>query len=203
MKVKVIDEKAREIVAPFAVYEGMHLSGTFENHIEKVQRWFDSSICDVGSKLSRCSDYMKLTEENKIILEWLKTHEIVCLDDFSAVSWGIVFNEEIDMFSIRYPLVKTSFFDYEVFRGFTLKEKLEWLSENCESIPFRYMYETISVTDGEPYKFSHIQRDEYVMSLLSNFLETSHRPNPNAYYTIHYSAKTHNYYLKRFRKDAN
>jgi len=137
----------------------------------------------------------------------MKDHsdKLRCIGDFSGLEFGITFDEETERVLLRYPTITERNniklypnYNEDEFRSKSFIEKLDWMYEYCEFIPYRLALETIFIDGYQSHKYSHIKKDSYAMKLLEKYLNNGeYEPKDDIYYYIKYSKKTSSYYLKR------
>lgn len=195
---------------PYEAYSTLERIGVnFEEYKRKIYGWVENNSLGViiSENINEVFNLVKPLDENNLIKEWLLKHvnKLRYIGDFSGLAFGIAIVEETEGIELRYPYYidvddKDLYpgYDEVLFREMDVIAKLDWMHEHCEFIPFRVLYEDISLTDNKSHKFSHIKRDKWVMRLLDPYINgLQYQPSDEAYYFICFDSKTNTRYLKR------
>lgn len=180
----------------------------FEQYKKKIYTWVseNSNFSNIESRIEKAFSYVENSKFNQSLKIWFNNHidKLRYIGDFSGLDFGIMFNEETEKIIMRFPSMIDEedkqlypLYDEDEFKNMKIIDKLEWMYNNCEFIPFRVIYEDIE-PEYTSHKFSHIKRDSFSMNLLKDYLENSQfQPKDNIYYFIKMNPKTKQYYLKR------
>lgn len=194
---------------PYEAYTKYERRESFDKYKEKIYGWVSKNTwnMDILKNIDDMFALVQNSDKNNTVKQWLVNHIDKCryIGDFSGLEFGIQISEESESIVLRFPCYidendKALYpgYDEMSFKDLSIIDKLEWLYENCEFIPFRVIYEEISLSDDRSYKFSHIKRDNWAMRMLDSYLNgLKYHPNDNAYYFIEFNAKTRVWYLKR------
>lgn len=195
---------------PYEAYTKFERRESFDKYKERIYGWVKKNTwnMDILKNIDDMFSLVQNSDKNNTIKKWIVEHIEKCryVGDFSGLEFGIQINEESENISLRFPCyieevdkVLYPGYDEMSFKDMDMMARLEWMYENCEFIPFRVIYEDISVSDEErSYKFSHIKRDTYVMRLLEKYIsDLKYQPSDNVYYFIGFNTKTKTWYLKR------
>lgn len=179
----------------------------FEEYKNKIYSWVKKNSWNYCKEtltvyIRSCDDD---SEFNKDIQEWLFNHldKIRYIFDFSGLSFGIQFEQRLNQFDIRYPIYirendKPLYpsYDEKTFGYMGIIDKLEWMYDHCEFIPFRIIVEDLY--DEYSHKFSHIKTNTDIMEKLVDYLVgLQYSPSDNVYYYICFDSKKKRWYLKR------
>lgn len=182
----------------------------FEEYKDKINGWVLSNtvlLPDMASYVKQSFSYVERNHMNREVPNWILSHldKIRYIGDFSGLDFGIVIDEEKESVYIRFPscieeVDKPLYPDYDEvsFCNMGIIERLEWMNEHCDFIPFRVIHEDICISGTHSHKFSHMQRNSCIMELLKPYLESSkYLPRGHIYYSIEYNTVSNQYYLKR------
>ncbi|MBO5435374.1 hypothetical protein J6A31_06120 [bacterium] len=194
---------------PYEAYDHFHRSQeSFKAYKDKIYNWVkkNTSVFSMKVNIAIAFDHIPDTEYHRTIKEWFvaNSDKLKCINDFSGLGFGVRFDERLEKISVKHPMyikdednVLYPSYDEAAFREMSLIDKLEWMKEHCEFIPFDTDCE-YAIDDTVSHKFSHIKRDEQMMFMLKDYLDNiAFKPNDNVYYFIRYSCRTSSFYLER------
>ena len=189
---------------------------SFEEYRDLVYGWASKNTDSFMTRhlLERLDDIFDLIEKTQIkeeIKTWIIAHidKIRYISDFSGLAFGIQVDERCESINLCFPtFIKECdaelypMYDENTFKNLSIIDKLNWIYEHCEFIPFRILYENICVNSIESHKFSHIKKDSTIMAMLQEYFHNAEfQPNDNVYYFVCYDWHHAKYYLRRDQKD--
>lgn len=185
------------------------LYSSFEEYAEAVHSAYMKNTREftVDKYLNWIGKYLKPNYTQKALGEWVAAHydKIRYFRDLSWMSFGIVMDEASERVYVNFPEsireVDEELFpgyDEQTFRSMNIIQKLDWMYQNCEFVPFGIRHECFCGADESvPHLFSHIRRDEELMAKLQPFLSRmQYKPVDRNWYTICHNSRGF-YYLKR------
>lgn len=129
-------------------------SKSFEEYKSKIYGWVEKNTITsdyINSRIENSFNYVSNTDDETRdkIKTWLFDHmdKVKYIGDFSGLGFGVQIKEEEKAITLVYPTHISEIdkqlypnYDEELFKHMDVLDKLEWMYNNCEFIPFRIIY---------------------------------------------------------------